>query len=464
MSHFRRQAQRLAGVVAMICFYSGVQAQPRNYSLAELIDSAQKNLPVLLEKEALINASQAQLTDTKHSFLPRMRLAEQINIGSDNSLAGPYFSYGIIPSVSAGVRADNKLEAATGNMGILYSEYELYNFGLNKARIENAQSLIELRKAEKDQLSYNVTYALAKLYFNLQRSLHQLSFDRQNVQRYEQIYSVIQALTISGIRPGSDSLLAGAELARARINVDLAIGKVNEWKEKISFYTGIAANRLDMTANLDVFQKQSFFTGSTVIDSLYNPLLLVNTRYSQWLHSNNKVIQKTFLPRIMLTGATWVRGSSIGFGDQYKSLSTGLGYQRFNYALGVGVVYDLFNGIYRKDKLRINHYLEKAGEASWQQQYQSLQSASRQADQLLAATQAGLDQMPGLLQAANATYQQKLAQYRAGIIALVDLTNSAFVLYRSQTDYIQMLTDWYTTQLDKSAATGQLNNYISTIK
>ncbi len=464
MLHFRSQAFRLAWVAILLSMYAHIQAQPRNYSLTELMDSTRKFFPAFLEKDALVNASQAQLTDTRHSFLPRTRVAEQVNIGSDNSLAGPYFSYGIIPSVSAGVRADNKLEAASGNMAILYSEYELYNFGLNKARIDNAKSVIDLRKAEKAQVEYSVLINLAKSYFNLQRALHQLSFDQQNVQRYQQIYSVIQALTVSGIKPGSDSLLAGAELARARINVNQSLGKVNEWKEKISFYCGIAASRLGITANLEMFRQQQFFPDSGSIDSLNHPLLLVNSRYLDWLNSNNGVIRKSYLPRIMLTGATWLRGSSIGFGDQYKSLSSGLGYQRFNYALGVGIVYDLFNGIYRKDKLRINYFLEKAGEASRQQQFLALQLASRQADQLLTSTQASLNEMPGLLQAANGTYQQKLAQYKAGIISLVDLTNSAFVLYRSQTDYVQMLTDWYLAQLDKSAATGQLNNFISTIK
>lgn len=464
MLHFRSQAVRLAWVAILLGMYAGTQAQPKNYSLAELMDSARKFLPAFQEKDALIHASEAQLTDTRHSFLPKAKVAEQVNIGSDNSLAGPYFSYGIIPSVSAGVRADNKLQAATGNMAILYSEYELYNFGLNKSRLDNAHSLIELRKAEKQQLEYTTMINLARSYFNLQRTLHQLLLDQQNVHRYEQIYSVIQALTISGIKPGSDSLLAGAELARARINVNLSQGKVNEWKEKISFYCGIAASQLDITASLEVYKQQQVFNYSNSIDSVHHPLLSVNNRYIDWLNSNNPVIRKSYLPRLMLTGATWLRGSSIGFGDQYKSLPAGLGYQRFNYALGVGLVYDLFNGLYKKDKLRINHYLEVAGESSRQQQLLMLQSASRQADQLLASTQASLNEIPGLLKAANGTYEQKLAQYKAGIISLVDLTNAAFVLYRSQTDYIQMMTDWYLAQLDKSAATGQLNNFISTIK
>jgi len=38
------------------------------------------------------------------------------------------------------------------------------------------------------------------------------------------------------------------------------------------------------------------------------------------------------------------------------------------------------------------------------------------------------------------------------------------VLYRSQTDYIETISDWYLSQLNKAALTGNLTQFIQTIK
>ena len=61
------------------------------------------------------------------------------------------------------------------------------------------------------------------------------------------------------------------------------------------------------------------------------------------------------------------------------------------------------------------------------------------------------------------TYNQKLAQYKAGIISLIDLTNAAFVLYRSQNDFTETITDWYLAHLDRAIALGGLDHFIQII-
>ncbi|MFX7820725.1 TolC family protein, partial [Acinetobacter baumannii] len=59
-------------------------------------------------------------------------------------------------------------------------------------------------------------------------------------------------------------------------------------------------------------------------------------------------------------------------------------------------------------------------------------------------TMQNLLQLPTQLKSAEDVYLQKTAQYKAGLVNLIDLTNATFVLYRSQTDYIEALNDYYT--------------------
>lgn len=439
-------------------------SQSKPYTLTNLVDSAQNYLPVIMQKKALIGAANARVTDTRHSFWPQLKFSEQLNLGSSNSLEGSYFGFGITPSTSGSIRNQNNDAAATGNMAVLYSEYELANFGLTAAKLNNAKAYVSLEETDLKKEQYFISLNIAKLYFKILKNQYRLNADKQNLERYQSIYTVIQALTRSGITAGADSSLAKAELSRTRISYNQTTGTISQLKEQLAYYTGIPAGTIKIDSLKNIAAGTLPADGLFSADTTYNPLIDYYVKQRNILVSNERLIQKSYLPKILLAGSTWARGSSIQYGDQYKNLTTGLGYQRYNYAVGVAFTYNLFNGIYKKDKLAINRYQLQASDAELQQQKLVLSSSSRQADNALQTALNNLKELPVQLQAATATYQQKLAQYKAGIISLIDLTNASFVLYRSQTDYIETLNDWYLAQLDKAAATGNLTSFINTLK
>ena len=47
-------------------------------TLPALIDSATHHLPVLLQKQALVNAAKAGVTDARHTFLPNSYIGDEI--------------------------------------------------------------------------------------------------------------------------------------------------------------------------------------------------------------------------------------------------------------------------------------------------------------------------------------------------------------------------------------------------
>lgn len=439
-------------------------AQTKTFSLLSLADSAKKNLPLLLQKKALVQAAQAAVTDTKHSFLPQLKFGEQLNIGSANSVAGSFFTFGMTPSTSGSIRAENIAQPVTGNAAVLYSEYELVNFGLNNARLNNARAFVNLAETDLKKEEYLVVLNVAKLYLGILKQQYRLNADEQNIQRYQSIYTVIQALTLSGIKAGADSSLAKAELSKTKISYNQTAGVIGQLKEQLSYFTGIPAPILAIDT-LAINASDNKLSGITFsADTVNNPLIDYYIKRHDILLANQSLIKKTYMPKILLAGSVWARGSSIQYSDQYKALTNGLGYQRYNYAAGIAFTYNLFNSIYKKDKLAINRYQLQAGENELQQQKSALYSAVRQADNVLQTTMANLNELPVQLRSATDTYQQKLAQYKAGLISLIDLTNASFVLYRSQTDYIETLNDWYQAQLDKAASTGNLFQFIQTLK
>lgn len=447
--------------IVIVSITAHAQTPQHSYTLSALAAQAVQHLPLIKQKQAGIDAARNSLLSTRHSFLPNIRATEQVSLGSDNSLAGSYFTLGITPSTSAGVRAAGTLQATTGNMGVLYGEYELYNFGLNAARVTGARAGIDLAIADMDKESYLLELEVARNFFQVLKRQYRLEADRQNIARYDSIFRVISALATAGIRPGSDSSLARAELSKAKVTYNQTFGDLQQLKDDLEYLTGVPAETIALdTASLHPALHQ------TLSDSVPAVFPLTEWWLSQRnaLRANDRVIRKSFLPKIMLLGSAWGRGSGIQYDDQYKSLGYGLGFQRFNYLAAVAVTYNLFNGLYRKDQLALNSIRLQSSELQWQQQVLSLHRSLQKADHALQSANANYLEIPVQLRSAGETYAQKLAQYKAGLISLIDLTNASFVLYRSQVDYSEGLTDLFQATLEKAATTGELNSFIQSFK
>ncbi len=438
-------------------------AQGRLLTLSDLTDSADHYLPRLMEKRALVSSAASNVTDTRHQFLPNIRFNDQVNIGTDNSLPGSYFSYGIVPSSSSGIRAENDLQAASGNLAILFGQYDLLDFGYKNARIDYAKSAEALQGADLQRELYLLHGRISRDYFNLLMSEVRLEVEKQTVKRYDTIFGIIRALTVSGIRPGSDSSLAKAELSKSRITYNQISGQAKNYREELAYLTGIAAGRIMTDSNLLSIRTREKLKNVNP-GGTPNPLIDYYQNLKNVYVSNERLISRSYLPKLMLTAASWARGSSITYDDQFKSIPSGLGYERFNYLAGISFQYDLFNGIHKKDRLKSFGFEREASELELQQQILSLESASRQAQNSIDITEKNLLELPEQYQAATDTYNQKMAQYKAGIITLIDLTNAAFVLDRSLNDYVETTGNWYLAQLDKAMATGNLDAFIQSIR
>ena len=460
---YDRKFPALTGLLFFLPLFS-LFAQRPVYSLSALVDSAQHYYPQLLQKQALLNGAEANVTDARHLFLPSLKANEQISLGTDNSIPGSYLSYGIIPSTSSGVREANTARSATGNIAILSAQYDLVDFGYRHAYIENAKSYVDLFEADRQKEIYSLKIRAARLYFGLLKDQFRLEVNKQNVARYENIFYIIRALTLSGLKPGSDSSLAKAELSKSRIVFNQTAGRIEQFKEQLSFLTGLPVQDLQIDTSAKTYIRLRSQLKNQGPDDSSNPFLDYYEKQENLFLSREKLTGKAYQPKIVLTANGWARGSAISYNDQFNALSQGLGYQRFNYLAGLSFQYDLFNGIHKRDKLRVSQFETKASREALQQEQLVLHSAYLQAASAIQTSETNLAELPVQLSSATDVYNQELAQYKAGIINLVDLTNAAFVLDRSQNDYIETLTDWYLAQLDKSWALGKLDNFISSIK
>lgn len=428
--------------------------------LSVLVDAASRRLPLLLQKQALVNSAKAGVSFARNSFLPTAEALDQVNMASANSLPGAYESFGIIPSVSSSVRGAQNWQAVSGDIAVLYSQYELVNFGLRKAKVGNAQSLVGVRQADLDFQTYLLKDQVSKIYFELLKNKYQLAVDQQNIQRYAAVDTIIHALTASGIRAGVDSSLAQAERSKARVIYNQRLGTIAQLTQQLSYLTGLAPQQVVV----DTATRQNMVPDPGT-ETLRNPLLEYYQQQKQYYLSSETLVKKSYLPKIIVSGGAWGRGSSIAPDDEtYKNLSSGLGYQRFNYMIGLTFAYNLFDPIHRKDALTEARFQTQATDYALQQQELDLRSAAAQAQEAITEAENNLREIPIQIKAATDAYNQKIAQYKAGIINLVDLTEATYVLYSAQISYAETLNSWFLAHLDKATATGSLNQFIQSIK
>lgn len=472
MADTRKRAVGVAiGVGLMTMSACPLMAQQTTiYSLEQLVDSANRHLPRLLAKEALVQGAEAGVTEARHAFLPQLNVVEELSVGSANDLTGPFLPVpGALHSIAGSINASSNYQAATGNLASLYGQYDLVTFGLREARIMDARAFAGQTQADLDRERYLVKWEIAKLYFNILSRRYQLAVNEEDIRRYDSMYVISRALTGSGVNPGVDSSLARAGLSRTRVRYNEALGELHRLQQQLAYLTGIPGPEIAMDSSqagskgLD----NGNYSGSrpaTDASRGVNPLADYFAKQKLRYDAEEQLARKSFLPRVVLGAGGWARGSSIQYSNVYESPGEGLGYQRLNYLAGVGLTYDLFNGVHRRDRLNVLGQEVHAADYALQQQELSLQNQQLQADESIRTARANLEELPAQLQAATDAYHQKLAQYQSGIINLVDVLTAAYELTEAQSGYIQTLNEWYTASLDKAAATGNLDQFIQTIK
>src|ERR1700743_1561726 len=121
----------LAGVILVMISACPLSAQRTPvYPLSALVDSARRHLPLLLEKQALVESARAGVAEAKNAFLPRLDVVEELSVGSANDLTGPFLPVpGLIHSIAGSINANSNYQAVTGNMASLYGQYDLMTFG-----------------------------------------------------------------------------------------------------------------------------------------------------------------------------------------------------------------------------------------------------------------------------------------------------------------------------------------------
>ncbi|MFT3827505.1 MAG: TolC family protein [Chitinophagaceae bacterium] len=412
------------------------QEQPHTISLSSILQQVNTTAPSLVSDSAAVSVKQAQQEATRYNWLPSLKFNYQANVGTNNNLPGGYFSYGIVPSNSK-VRVEGNSSTIVTDLGIASFDWEVYNFGAFSAQQKVAASDVEVEQSKLEGSRYQLQAFTIDYYLQLVRIQNLLAIQAQNILRNTEIKRTIRSLAASGVKAGVDTSIAEAELSKARLTYIELSNQLKQAQLQLSYISSIPAEQIlpDTTIDKTLLQRYAGFVTTDIPDTANHPMM----RYYRELYQNSlekeTLVKKSYLPKVSLQAAAWGRGSSVSAADEFRSLSNGLGFERANYLVGVGITYNLFD--LKKKQLQLN--VQKANTRYAQQkiaeQHSLLAVNNTQADTELSTALERLDEIPHQLAAAQAAYRQKLSLYKNGLTDIVELNAALSILYRAETDY-----------------------------
>ncbi|WP_235324715.1 TolC family protein [Pedobacter lusitanus] len=433
--------------------------------LSELLVSVSDQAPSLQADSSVINIRRSIAEDTKYNWLPAVKLNYQSDIGTNNSVPGAYFGFGIVPSNSGGIRSSNISSTALSNLGIASMEWEIYNFGGYKAQNKVAGSDVKVVQDQYRLSKYQLQASVIENYLQLYYFENLLHIQEDNIKRNEQIRNSIQSLAKSGIRAGVDTSIAEAELSKSRlIQIELN-NKFRQIQLQLSALSGIPYQKI--IADTTIIEPLRNITGRLTAEqntSISHPLI----NYYESLYQNSKekenLVRKTYLPKIMIEGAVWGRGSSITANNQFDALNQGWGFSRTNYLVGIGVSYNLTDLKRKQLKLNTQRNTSIYEEKRLRTQKVNLKTNIDQADAELKTSVDRLNEIPHQLSAANAAYRQKYSLYKNGLIDLIELNIAQNLLYRAEADYATARYSFLHAVFEQAITRNQVQSLITTLK
>ncbi len=445
---------------------TGLFVQAQNLlSLHQALASMEKNYPSLQIKRSLVEAARAHALQVAHERTPSLKLMEQFEGGTNNNLIGTIFPNGIVPSVGGGNRRNNISDVQFGNIAIGLLEWELINFGAYRAKDLAAKANIEVQQYDLEKEQFLMQGAVLGAYYDVLKNYYLLQYSRREIDRIKTIRQAIGYYAQNGLRPGVDSVIADAELSKARLANLETVRQLALAKNVLALITGLDTSALNPDSVND-FSPQQISWHKGVQDSIqYHPVL----QHYQSIYRNNLanegVIRKSYRPKISLLGSAWLRGSTVDATDDFHHpVSSAFTQTRSNYLAGIAVTYNPFDLRKKHDQLTEQQFRTRASYQQYTLQQEELQSAISQADINESAAIQKLKEIPVQLQAATDAYDQKLALYNSGLANIIDVVNAYYVLNRAETDMVEAKNEFWKSVFQKAYASNQLDHLLSLLK
>ncbi|QNE42133.1 TolC family protein (plasmid) [Hymenobacter sp. NBH84] len=433
-------------------------AAGRPLSLNEALDLARTQAPHLQAKAYQVQAAEADIAQTKTQRLPSVRLSGQVSYGSTNAVAGTMLPVGTIIPSSGSLSGVNSYNAVFGSMGTALMEWSPVTFGQYPAQRARAEAARDYAQADADNELFTQQLRVAQTYLDLLATQSLRQVREQDVRRVSILKKTITRLALHGLRPGVDSTLARAAEAQSKLALVSAQEQEADRQARLSTLLG----QPGATWQPDTLYNRTL-PPALVPPTATHPTLGLQQRAVDLGQARETVIRRQYRPRLSLLGATWGRGSGLGSNGQTDYGLAGAAPTRFNYAVGVGVVFDLLDWPRVQAQAKAENLRTQGLQAEYRQQQLELSNQATLANQRLQLAAERARQAPLQLAAARQAYRQKLALYNSGLATVVDVTQALYGLQQAEQDQVLTANAAWQAVLLQTAAAGDFSFFFTPV-
>lgn len=438
-------------------FVSNSYAQEQfPFTLGKLWPKVEANYPGILAQTSIIEEAELKERAIRSAAIPQIKAQAQNTFGTVESVSGAFFPQSGLFNVN-GVKLNTDNSNTTFNSYLsAVAEWNIYQFGRQNSENKAAELHAEKTVYDREVYILQLKKELAERYINLLNDNARLNWSTKNSQRLDDIRKLTAGLTVAGIKPAADSLLAYASFTQALAYANLWLGNKNASLIKLSELTG--EEIIDYKASSTKFIHISARPNIQYSISLAHPLLKSLEKQRQYLEKNSKAEKKSSLPSIKAMGGYAFRSSGINdLGLVSNNWQNGFSNKSNNYLVGLGLTWNI-SSLYSKNLSA----LSLAKKADYTQHLQKQYEIELQSD--ISATEAKikeqyiqLQQTDNAVKQAQNAYNMYLARYKSGLIALTELLQIQSLLEQAELTHIDAANQLWNQIASEAALTANFD-------
>jgi outer membrane protein TolC len=449
----------------------GIRAQAQTLTLKAAVDSAITNYGTVKAKANYLKSSQASVKEASTYHLPNLNIAAQQAYGTANGQFGPVVPIGGFSVASSGPPfLTQNWNAAFGGLYLANVSWDFFTFGRVRENVKVAEAEVLRDASDLDQEKFQLEVKVSGAYLNLLAAQRLVLSERKNLERADQLNTVVVARAKNGLNPGVDSSQSGAEVSNAKIALNNAINYEADQASQLAQLMGTTYQKFVLDT-VFITSIPAALYDSIPVNEARHPLLKFYQSRINVSKQQEKYIDRFKYPVFSLVGVMQGRGT--GFNSNYSQINpdaynhdywNGVKPSNGNYLFGVGLVWNLTNPIRIHQQVTAQEWTSRGLQNEYEQVNEQIKTQLALADDKIKYAVANYHEAPVQVKAASDAYQQRSVLYKNGLTNIVDITQALYVLNRAETDRDIAYSNVWQALLLKAAASGDFGYFVNEIR
>ena len=434
-----------------------LNAQQPPLTLPQAVEQALSKYPSITVSLEQVAAASAGIDQARTAYLPRADFLGQINRATRNNIFGLLLPQSTIPSISGPVLGTNNFTNVWGSATGLLVSWEPFDFGQRRRSMEAAESSKARAESAVAVTRLQVGSAAADSFLTLLAAQQIVVAARASVERAKVLSTVTDSLAQSGLRPGADASRAKAEVAQAETQLIQAEEAVDVARAALAPLLGVQAAQIDVQPG-PLLKEPAASLPSAVPAN--HPLALQQNAVVQEAQAAERVLKRSYLPRFLLQGSIYGRGSGAEVDGSTGGGVSGLGPTVQNWAVGLTVTFAAMDlpSIHAREQAQFHQ--EQAAGAQYKRILQDLEGQVAQAMARANGARRVARNTPVELDAARDAQRQATARYKSGLGNIVEAADAERLLTQAEiNDSLAKLGIWRSL-LGVASAQGDLAPFL----